>query len=83
MLNGRAEAHTSWRLPARSRRRVGGQDSEPGTVEVLTGLARLAVGRQPEAAVRLFAAAEAIQTRAGLILAPGLRATLCPRMLYG
>jgi DNA-binding CsgD family transcriptional regulator len=43
-------------------------------VEILTGLARLAVRRQPELAVRLFAAAEAIQSRSGLIPAPALRA---------
>ena len=52
-----------------------GQDGqELGTVEILTGLARLTAKEQPEAAVRLFAAAEAIQRRLGLTLAPALRA---------
>ena len=52
-----------------------GQDGqELGTVEILTGLARLTAKGQPEAAVRLFAAAEAIQRRLGLTLAPALRA---------
>ncbi len=52
-----------------------GQDSqELGTVEILTGVARLAAKEQPEAAIRLFAAAEAIQRRIGLTLAPALRA---------
>jgi predicted ATPase/DNA-binding CsgD family transcriptional regulator len=47
---------------------------ELGAVEILTGVARLAAKEQPEAAVRLFAAAEAIQRRVGLIPAPSLRA---------
>ena len=47
---------------------------ELGAVEILTGLARLAAGGRPEAAVRLFAAAEAVQTRLGLTVAPALRA---------
>jgi len=46
---------------------------EIGAVELLTGLARLAAKNQPERAVRLFAAAEAIQKRIGLTLAPALR----------
>ena len=50
-----------------------GHGDELGTVEILTGLARLAAGGHPEAAVRLFAAAEAIQRRIGLTLAPALR----------
>jgi predicted ATPase/DNA-binding NarL/FixJ family response regulator len=50
------------------------QADELGGVQILTGLARLVVGRKPEAAVRLFAAAEAIQTRTELIPAPALRA---------
>ena len=50
------------------------QGNDLGTVEILTGLARLAAKGQPEAAVRLFAAAEAIQTRLGLTVAPALRA---------
>ena len=45
-----------------------------GSVEILTGLARLAASEQPEAAVHLFAAAEAIQRRVGLTPAPSLRA---------
>jgi Bacterial regulatory proteins, luxR family len=49
-----------------------GQDNELGTVEVLTGLARLVVEERPEAAVRLFAAAEAVQTLVGLAVAPAL-----------
>ncbi|MDQ4004161.1 MAG: LuxR C-terminal-related transcriptional regulator [Actinomycetota bacterium] len=52
-----------------------GQDGqELGTVEILTGLARLTAKGQPEVAVRLFAAAEAVQRRLGLTLAPALRA---------
>jgi len=51
-----------------------GHGNELGTVEILTGLARLAAKRSPEGAVRLFAAAEAVQTRIGLTLAPALRA---------
>jgi predicted ATPase/DNA-binding CsgD family transcriptional regulator len=49
---------------------------ELGAVEILTGLARLAAKKKgrPESAVRLFAAAEAIQKRVGLTLAPALRA---------
>jgi predicted ATPase/DNA-binding CsgD family transcriptional regulator len=47
---------------------------ELGAVEVLTGLARLATKGQPEAAVRLIATTEAMQTRIGLTLAPTLRA---------
>ena len=47
---------------------------ELGTMELLTGVARLAARYQPERAVRLFAAAEANQTRIGLTLAPALRA---------
>ena len=43
-------------------------------MEILTGLARLAAKKQPEAAVRLFAAAAAIQGRLGLTPAPALRA---------
>jgi predicted ATPase/DNA-binding CsgD family transcriptional regulator len=45
-----------------------------GAVEILTGLGRLLAEEQPEGAVRLFAAAEAIQRRVGLTLAPALRA---------
>jgi DNA-binding CsgD family transcriptional regulator len=53
-----------------------GQDNELGTVEVLTGLARLAGKKKgrPEAAVRLFSAAEAVQRQVGLTLAPAVRA---------
>jgi DNA-binding NarL/FixJ family response regulator len=51
-----------------------GQGSELITVEILTGLARLAAKNQPEHAVRLFAATQAIQTRVGLTPAPALRA---------
>jgi predicted ATPase/DNA-binding CsgD family transcriptional regulator len=47
---------------------------ELGAVELLTGVARLAAKNQPERAVRLFATAEAIQTRIGLTLALALRA---------
>ena len=47
---------------------------ELGAVEILTGLARLAAEGRPEAAVRLFAAAEAVQKRLGLTVAPALRA---------
>jgi DNA-binding CsgD family transcriptional regulator len=48
---------------------------ELGAVEILTGLARLAAKKErPEGAVRLFAAAEAVQKRVGLTLAPALRA---------
>jgi DNA-binding NarL/FixJ family response regulator len=43
-------------------------------VEILTGLARLAAKVRPEGAVRLFAAAEAVQRRVGLTPAPALRA---------
>ncbi len=43
-------------------------------METLTGLARLATKGRPEGAVRLFAAAEAVQKRMGLTLAPALRA---------
>jgi predicted ATPase/DNA-binding CsgD family transcriptional regulator len=50
-----------------------GQGSELITVEILTGLARLAAKNQPGHAVRLFGAAEAVQTRAGLTPAPALR----------
>jgi DNA-binding NarL/FixJ family response regulator len=42
-------------------------------VEVLTGLARLAARRQPERAVRLFAAVAAFGARAGLVPARALR----------
>jgi predicted ATPase/DNA-binding CsgD family transcriptional regulator len=45
-----------------------------GAVEILTGLARLAAKVRPEGAVRLFAAAEAVQRRVGLTPAPALRA---------
>ena len=45
-----------------------------GIVEIFTGLARLAAKGSPEGAVRLFAAAEAVQTRIGLAVAPALRA---------
>ena len=48
--------------------------SELGAVEILTGIARLATKEQPEAAVRLFGAAEAIQRSVGLTPAPALRA---------
>ena len=41
---------------------------------MLTGLARLVAQGNPEGAVRLSAAAEAIQTRIGLAVAPALRA---------
>jgi non-specific serine/threonine protein kinase len=48
---------------------------ELGAVEILTGLARLAAKEgRPEGAVRLFGAAEAVQKRMGLTLAPALRA---------
>ena len=47
---------------------------ELGAVELLTGVACLAAKNQPERAVRLFATAEAIQTRIGLTLALALRA---------
>jgi DNA-binding CsgD family transcriptional regulator len=50
------------------------QGNELGSVEILTGLARLAAKGRTESAVRLFAAAEAVQTRIGLTLAPALRA---------
>ena len=50
-----------------------GQDSQLGTVEILTGVARLAAKERPEAAVLLFAVAEAVQGRIGLTLAPALR----------
>ena len=51
------------------------EDNELGTVEILTGLARLAAANgQPEGAVRLLAAAEATQERVGLTLPPDLRA---------
>jgi predicted ATPase/DNA-binding CsgD family transcriptional regulator len=50
------------------------QADELGGVQILTGLAHLVIGRQPEAAIRLFAAAQEIQTRTGLIPAPTLRA---------
>jgi DNA-binding CsgD family transcriptional regulator len=51
------------------------QDNELGTVEVLTGLARLVAKKgRPEDTVRLFAAAEAVQRRIGLTVAPTLRA---------
>jgi DNA-binding NarL/FixJ family response regulator len=43
-------------------------------VEILMGLARLAAKVRPEGAVRLFAAAEAVQRRVGLTPAPALRA---------
>jgi DNA-binding CsgD family transcriptional regulator len=43
-------------------------------VEILTGLARLAAKNQPEQAVRLFAATQAVQTQVGLTPAPALRA---------
>jgi len=45
-----------------------------GTVETLTGLARLAAKGRPEGAVRLFAAAEAAQRQVGLTPARALRA---------
>jgi predicted ATPase/DNA-binding CsgD family transcriptional regulator len=51
-----------------------GQGSELITVEILTGLARLAAKNQPEHAVRVFAATQALQTRVGLTPAPALRA---------
>jgi DNA-binding CsgD family transcriptional regulator len=51
-----------------------GQGSELITVEILTGLARLAAKDQPERAVCLFAATQAMQTRVGLAPAPALRA---------
>jgi DNA-binding CsgD family transcriptional regulator len=51
-----------------------GQGSELITVEILTGLARLAAKNQPEQAVRLFAATQAVQTQVGLTPAPALRA---------
>jgi predicted ATPase/DNA-binding CsgD family transcriptional regulator len=51
-----------------------GHGNELGTVEILTGLARLVAKWRPEGAVRLFAAAETIQKRIGLTLAPALRA---------
>jgi predicted ATPase/DNA-binding CsgD family transcriptional regulator len=50
------------------------QGNELGAVEILTGLARLAVKGRTESAIRLFAAAEALQTRIDLTLAPALRA---------
>jgi predicted ATPase/DNA-binding CsgD family transcriptional regulator len=50
------------------------QDIELGTVETLTGLARLAARYQPSRAIHLFAAAETIQDRLGIMLAPSLRA---------
>ena len=50
------------------------QGNELGTVEILTGLARLAAKGRTESAVRLFAAAEAVQTRISLTPAPALRA---------
>jgi predicted ATPase/DNA-binding CsgD family transcriptional regulator len=51
-----------------------GQGSELITVEILTGLARLTAKNQPEEAVRLFAATQAVQTKVGLTPAPALRA---------
>ena len=51
-----------------------GHGNELGTVEILTGLARLAAKGSPEGAVRLFATAEAVQRRIGLTLASALRA---------
>jgi predicted ATPase/DNA-binding CsgD family transcriptional regulator len=51
-----------------------GQGSELITVEILTGLARLAAKNQPEHAVRLFAATQAVQTQVGITPAPALRA---------
>jgi predicted ATPase/DNA-binding CsgD family transcriptional regulator len=50
------------------------QDIELATVETLTGLGRLATRHQPMRAIPLFAAAEAIQRRINLSLAPALRA---------
>jgi DNA-binding CsgD family transcriptional regulator len=50
------------------------QGNDLGAVEILTGLARLVAGARAESAVRLFAAAEALQTRIGLAVAPALRA---------
>ena len=50
------------------------QDIELGTLETLTGLGRLATKSQPMRAIRLFAAAEAIQGHISLSLAPSLRA---------
>jgi predicted ATPase/DNA-binding CsgD family transcriptional regulator len=50
-----------------------GQGSELITVEILTGLARLAAKNQPERAVRLFAATQAVQAQVGLTPAPALR----------
>jgi DNA-binding CsgD family transcriptional regulator len=51
-----------------------GRGSDLGNVEILTGLARLVAKGNPEAAARLFAAAEAVQRRIGLTPAPALRA---------
>jgi non-specific serine/threonine protein kinase len=51
-----------------------GQGNDLGAVEILTGLARLAAKDQPEVAIRLFAAAQAIQKRGNLIVAPALGA---------
>jgi DNA-binding NarL/FixJ family response regulator len=45
-----------------------------GAVEILTGLARLVAKGRTQSAVRLFAVAEAAQTRSGFTLAPALRA---------
>ena len=50
------------------------QANELGALEILTGLARLVAKGHAESAVRLFAAAEAVQTRIGLAPAPALRA---------
>ena len=49
------------------------QGNELGAVEILTGLARLVANGHAESAVRLFAAAEAVQSRIGLAPAPALR----------
>ena len=46
---------------------------ELAALEVLAGLARLAATRQPEVAVRLLAAMDALQAQAGLVTARALR----------
>ena len=52
----------------------GQNNQELGTVEIMTGLARLTANGQSEGAVRLFAVAEATQRRTGLILPSDNRA---------
>jgi non-specific serine/threonine protein kinase len=74
VAQGRGDDTRAAALYHESLRLLRGQVNELGTVEILTGLARLAAKGQPEAAVHLFAAAEAIRTQAGLTAAPALRA---------